>query len=48
MPISEEKTRVNIILPKSMKEKLQQIADEENRSLSNLVITIIQEYLKKR
>ena len=48
MPISEDKTRVSIILPKTLKEKLQELADEENRSLSNLVITILQEYLKNR
>lgn len=48
MPISDDKTRVSIILPKSLKEKLQELADEENRSLSNLVITILQEYLKNR
>ena len=48
MPISDDKTRVQIILPKTLKEKLLEIADKENRSLSNLIITILQEYISKR
>lgn len=48
MPISDSKERISIILPKSLKETLRKIADEENRSLSNLIITILQEYLSKR
>lgn len=48
MPISESKERTNIILPKSIKDRLRKIADEQNRSLSNLIITIILEYLEKQ
>ena len=48
MPISEDKVRAQIILPKSLKEKLVEMADKENRSLSNLIITILQEYVSKR
>lgn len=48
MPISDQKERTNVILPKSLKEKLRKIADEENRSLSNLIITILQEWITNR
>lgn len=48
MAISQDKTRTNITIPKDLKEKLEQIAKEENRSFNNLLITVLQEYVKLR
>ena len=46
--IRKDKTRTNITLEKKVKEQLQKIAKEENRSFNNLVATILNEYLKNR
>ena len=45
MTISKNKTRTIITIEKSVKEELVQLAEEENRSLNNLIETIIKEYL---
>lgn len=42
---SQEKTRTNITIPKELKNKLEEIANHENRSFNNLVITILQNYV---
>lgn len=47
MTISNEKTRYSLTLKKVTKELLQKKAVEENRSLNNLIETILEEYLKK-
>ena len=47
MTVSDDKTRTLITLDKSDKEKLEIIAKEENRSFSNLIQTILKDYLKK-
>lgn len=47
MTVSNDKTRTLITLDKSDKEKLEAIAKEENRSFSNLIQTILKDYLKK-
>lgn len=44
--IGKDKERIIITVNKDDKERLQNIANEENRSLSNLVNVIIKEYLK--
>lgn len=48
MAISDDKTRTLITLLKTDKEKLEQIAKEENRSFNNLVETILKEYLANK
>lgn len=48
MAVSDEKTRTLVTLLKTDKEKLEQIAKEENRSFSNLVETILKEYLASK
>lgn len=48
MAISQDKTRTNITIPKDLKAQLEQIAKEENRSFNNLLITVLQEYVKSR
>jgi metal-responsive CopG/Arc/MetJ family transcriptional regulator len=46
--IGEDKTRVIVTLPKEMKETLSEIAKEENRSLTNLIVTILKDFIKSR
>lgn len=46
--IGEDKTRVIVTLPKELKETLSEIAKEENRSLTNLIVTILKDYVKSR
>ena len=48
MAVSDDKTRTLITLLKTDKKKLEQIAKEENRSFSNLVETILKEYLANK
>ena len=44
--ISENNTRIIITIPKETKKKKKKIASCENRSLSNLVVTIINKYIE--
>lgn len=46
--ISEDKTRINITFPKTLKSELEKISKEENRSLNNLVITVLQKFVEGR
>ena len=46
--IADNNTRTQLSISKEMKEILTEIAKDENRSFNNLVITILQEYLKER
>ncbi|MBR6588328.1 MAG: Arc family DNA-binding protein [Kiritimatiellae bacterium] len=48
MAVSDDKVRTNITFPKELKERLERIAKDDNRSFNNLVITILQEYMKVR
>lgn len=41
MPVSDKNTRVLVTMPKELKEKLEARAKEENRSLNNLILTIL-------
>lgn len=45
--ISKNKTRYALTLEKEDKRKLEQIAKQENRSLNNLIETILKNYLSK-
>lgn len=47
MTISEDKTRTMLTLEKEVKKELERKAKEQNRSLNNLIETIIKEYLAK-
>ena len=44
----EDKTRIILTVPKDLKEVLTEIAKEENRSLTNLIVTILKDYVKSR
>ena len=45
--ISKNKTRYALTLEKEDKKELEQIAKQENRSLNNLIETILKNYLNK-
>ena len=47
MAVSNDKTRTLITLDKADKAELEKIAKEQNRSFSNLIQTILKDYLKK-
>jgi predicted HicB family RNase H-like nuclease len=47
MTISSDKTRTMLTLSKETKKAAQRQAEEENRSLNNLIETALLEYLKK-
>lgn len=47
MAVSDDKTRTLVTLEKSDKEELEKISKKQNRSFSNLVQTILKDYLKK-
>ncbi len=44
MAISDKKTSVLVNMDKELKEKLMEIAENENRSLSNLIVTVLRNY----
>ena len=46
MTVKYDKTRTNITFPIQLKEQLEQIAKQENRSFNNLVITVLQDFVK--
>ena len=48
MTIADNKTRYALTLEKSDKEKLEKIAKERNRSLNNLIETILKQYLASK
>lgn len=48
MTISDNKTRTMLTLEKELKKKLEAVAKEQNRSLNNLIETIMKEYLAKK
>lgn len=47
MTISKDKTRTNITISKELKKNLETISKEQNRSFNNLVITILENYIKQ-
>lgn len=44
--ISEKKVQISLVIPKELKSTLSEIATEENRSLNNLIVTILANYVK--
>lgn len=45
MAVSKEKTGVLVNMDKTLKEELGKLAKEQNRSLNNLIVTILQKYV---
>lgn len=48
MAISDKNERTMVIMPKELKEKLKQIAEEQSRSLSNLILNVLKDYVQNK
>ena len=46
MSISNNKTRTMLTIEKELKQKLEQIAKNQERSFNNLIIKILKEYVQ--
>lgn len=46
MAISDKNTRTLITLPKELKAALEKLAEEDNRSLNNLIAKILSDYVR--
>jgi predicted DNA-binding protein len=46
--ISENNIRVLVTMPKETKEKLEKLAKEDNRSVNNLILTVINKYINNQ
>ena len=46
MAVSKDKTGVLVNMDKTLKEKLSELAKKQNRSLSNLIVTILKDYVE--
>ena len=44
--ISEDNTTMSFVIPKTLKEELVSIAAKENRSMSNLLCTLVDNYVQ--
>ena len=44
--ISEDNTTMSFVIPKTLKEELGSIATKENRSMSNLLCTLVDNYVQ--
>lgn len=42
--IAEHNTKYSLTIPKELKAKLAALAKEDNRSLNNLIITVLEKY----
>ena len=47
MSISKDNTRMMLTIPKELKAELERIAQEQNRSVNNLILTIIKNSISK-
>lgn len=43
--IAKDKTTISLVIPKDLKEQIFQIASKQNRSASNLIVSIIDNYI---
>ena len=48
MSISKDNTRMILTIPKDLKAKLERIAQEQNRSVNNLILTIIKNAISNK
>lgn len=46
MAVSKDKTGVLVNMDKTLKEKLSELAKKQNRSLSNLIVTVLKDYVE--
>lgn len=45
--VSEEKAHVSVVMPQSVKTKLQKLAKAEDRSLSNYMLRVLTDHAEK-
>ena len=48
MTIRKTNIQMSLIIPKELKQELKQVADSQNRSLNNLINTVLIDYLKNK
>lgn len=48
MAVSNDKIRILVTVPREVKEQLEEVAKQENRSVSNYVYTLIQKELNEK
>lgn len=48
MTISKSNTQMSLVIPKDLKQELKQLADTQNRSLNNLITTVLMEYINNK
>ncbi len=48
MAVSKENVRVLITIEKTLKAELEQQAEEQNRSFSNMIETVLKDYVKQK
>lgn len=48
MTIKKTNTQMSLVIPKELKQELKQVADSQNRSLNNLINTVLMDYLKNK
>lgn len=48
MSIRKTNTQMSLVIPKELKQELKQVADSQNRSLNNLINTVLMDYLKNK
>lgn len=48
MAISKDNSRIAITISKTLKKQLEQICEEEQRSISNLCAKVLSDYIKLR
>lgn len=46
MAISDKNDRLTVIIPKTLKEELKQLAASENRSMGNYIVTLLEDYVE--
>lgn len=46
MAVGEDKVRTNITFPKELKSELEELAKQDGRSLNNLVIKVLTDYVE--
>lgn len=45
--VGKDKVRILITVPKEMKENLEILAEKETRNVSNLIVTVLKDYINK-
>lgn len=45
LAISDKNDRLTVIIPKTLKEELKQLAANENRSMGNYIVTVLEDHV---